>query len=243
MTPQAHEAVYAARMSGNLRDKLFFLPHLPPHAVVFDYGCGPGDLGRSLVKIRPDVLVIGYDNHPGRAAAAGAYQDEDEAMSAFRVASRGRVSLMLMSSVAHEIASFCGQDETERVFALAHSFDMFAYRDMGFTESAQLTPDQMKSGIPSWMIESFVSRWGPADNQASVAHLMLKSRYPDNWEAENLENYGAISASAALRLVSESHPRPILNIHEMPYFLAQDMMNRYGRRPNTATHVTILASR
>lgn len=245
---RADKQSYSDRMARAIAPKLFFLMDVPQNATILDYDCGPGDVIRAAASVRPDVRFVGYDADPDMIRVARAsgiararfFGKEDEAVEA----ALGGIgpSVILFSSVLHEITTFGGYPELLRVLGVASRFDEVAIRDMAADPQESLLPDTVSGlRVSPRLLGSFVERWGAPNDAVSVAHLMLKARYPDNWEAENRENYFAVPVNGLMLSVSLSHPVTVSFQRHVPPFLMRDLYATHGRFPGIMTHLVFHA--
>lgn len=245
-----HEPVYQERMAAIADVKAALLCHAPTGAIVLDYGCGAGDVIASASRMRPDLRFIGFDAQPSAVAAAAAkripraafFVSEAEAFAAVRAS--GHPGVLFLSSVIHEIASVYGPAGLVRVLGQADGFEMAIVRDMAHARAAEALSDRVPDRLcgTRWARE-IAAKWGPLDTAPAVAHLMLKARYTDNWDAELLENYFSYSKEGLIEAFAPAFPRVLSLSHTVPEFLADEFRRDYGRGPLTPTHIEVVLGR
>lgn len=246
---KGHESVYEKRMADVAKEKASLMAYAPKHAIILDYGCGAGDVIQAASDMRPDLTFVGFDysrtaiEHAVSKNIAGAQFTSDERY-AFRAMRLGQPKVLYMSSLIHELVSMKGKGGLIDLYDKASGFDMVIIRDMGDSYPENVLKDTVPENLLGTVaMRHFESVWGKCDNASNIAHLMLKARYMDNWEAEMLENYFAMSADKNLALAKKYFPDVRLFQKEIPPFLADAFMSEYGRLPKTTTHFRLVASR
>lgn len=246
---KGHESVYEKRMADVAKEKASLMAYAPKHAIILDYGCGAGDVIQAASDMRPDLTFVGFDysrtaiEHAVSKNIAEAYFTSDEGY-ALRAMRLGQPKVLYMSSLIHELVSMKGKGGLIDLYDKASGFDMVMIRDMGDSYPEGMLEDEAPDNLfGTGALRDFQERWGPCTNARNVAHLMLKARYLDNWEAEMLENYFAMSADENLILAKSYFPDVRLFEKETPPFLADAFMREYGRLPKTTTHFRLVASR
>lgn len=242
-----HADTYRDRMASISHIKASLLLDAPRDALVLDYGCGAGDVAHAALELRPDLRIIGFDTDIRAIRAAQAAElpgtifvhDETAAFRLMRTGDGPKVAFF--ASVLHEIGSVYGYDGTLRLLEKCRDFDQIAIRDMAHERGAETRPDVIPEQLRNtrWAHE-FEAKWGPANTAERVAHLMLKARYTDNWNAELLENYFVHSKEDFIEIFGDAFPSLCRIRHETPEFLDAEFRSVYGRAPSTATHVEIV---
>lgn len=245
-----HEEIYADRMGVIANEKAALLRYAPRDAIVLDYGCGEGDVIETARRLRPDLHFIGYDAYAPVIATANHKHlgkvvftaDEDDAFA--RAARHTGPKVLFMSSVVHEVVSFYGHAGFLNILNKAARFDQVIVRDMAYEDGADTLPDVTPPVLATnGFADALYARWGGRDTAAGVAHLMLKARYPDNWDAELAENYMPYAYTDLVKIVSAGFPRVIHQEYRLPPFLAEEFARVYGRVPLTKTHINLICER
>lgn len=245
-----HEATYIVRM-GTIADiKAALLYDAPENAIVLDYGCGAGDVIQAAQAVRPDLSFVGYDYYPSVVQAAHmrnvpkSFFTSDEKAAFVAASAHDGPKVLFMSSVMHEIVSIHGDAGLDAVLDQAAQFDQIVMRDMAFDPGFDGVPDSApESLVHSGHADALHARWGGVNTAVGVAHLMLKARYKDNWDAELAENYLPYSVDDLISRIRRVFPIVRHVKHELPAFLEKEFMRVYGRTPLTRTHVEIICDR
>ena len=239
-----HEQVYQHRMAAMSEVKARLLTRVAYGSQVLDYGCGAGDVVASAHRLRPDLTFVGFDSQPSAVQAARKKRIPQsrfhlkESDAFMDVLTHPGPKVLFLSSVIHEIASAYGHEGFLSVLDKASAFDTVVIRDMAYEEATEHLEDAVPDALTGtrWTKE-FAEKWGVPNTVPKVAHLMLKSRYTDNWDAEMLENYFAYSAENLCRTVKARFPVSSHHMHEVPTFLENEFRTTFGRGPLTCTHL------
>lgn len=239
-----HMSMYAQRMSAVAQEKAALLNHLPFESNVLDFGCANGSVAQAALQVRPDLNFVChdltlYDDFPVHPRMR-IYQNAADAMRF--ILSCGGPKFLFLSSVMHEVISHQGVRMLDNMFTWAKRLDGVVIRDMAYRAEDLLetaSPPPALSG--THMLKEFEERWGEVNNAVSCAHLMLKSRYEDNWSSELEENYFAFSVEQLKDSVSKFFPNITVFEHEAPSFLDNDLRRRYGQGLSHPTHVKMIA--
>lgn len=246
----AHTEIYASRMCTIADLKASLLAMAPRNALVLDYGCWTGDVIAAAARIRPDLHFVGYDYLDSAIVKAQARDlpntvftaDERAAFAMAHVHDGPKV--LFLSSVMHEVVSVHGDAGFAVVLDQAHGFDQVVLRDM----ASDVGADRIADAPPAELLENgtasaFAARWGRPDTAVRVAHLMLKARYADNWDAEMRENYLPYDAVRLLDILRARWPEVRHFEHSLPPFFVEEFTRDYGRVPLTRTHIEIICAR
>ena len=202
MVELANVDFYNNEMDKGIKDKLWFLEHLDfePYLIV-DYGCANGTVIGNLQKVYPDVPKIGLDISDEMLRLANAKNIPN---TMFVKVDPDTVdqwdpqmgnSVLVLSSVIHEVYSYCSDEQVERFWSFVFSgrFRAIVIRDMALNYT--LFPPDPKSVVDvrtkadPVQLEEFEEQWGSIDNAQSFVHYLFKYRYRANWKREIKENY------------------------------------------------------
>ena len=181
-------------------DKMFFIDKIfEPIDTIVDFGCANGELIKMLQYYFDEYSYVGYDISEKMVLAAkenvpGAVfcSDWDSISIPFDR------SLLNISSVIHEVYSYCAPDEIalfwSRVFE--SGFRYITIRDMMLSQSCLNTPagesdlGMIRSNRQYLRhFEDFESIWGRIKTEKQMVHYLLKYSYTQNWEREVREDY------------------------------------------------------
>lgn len=220
--------IYNYRMDKSITDKLWFIDKVDADTDIFvDFGCGPGTLLKELYKIYGRTKkYIGYDNNPDMLCLArnnckktniifGHFFDQIRKFIDQNYP--GKKVCLIMSSVLHEVYSYCSEDEISKVWGdiedklkpdyiairdMTYGFDFYysskypysinlKLQDIYYKVYQKANPNQLKD------FEDNAIYFGQ-DKLRDITHFLLKYKYIENWEREVKENY--LSASPDLFL-------------------------------------------
>ena len=269
---------YTSEMEKGMKDKLFFLNFLHKGSFNFlDYGCANGktleaiSLARNPKKERDNFdTFFGYDNSEEMIRLARLQWQGNSNKVKFesdwsKIPGSGQ-TVLILSSVLHEIYSYKSQEEIElfwkQIFDANPQYivirDMCWSRDM----DRKMTDDvyvplynyemnyhfisnfAKNSTVEKWQIDEFEDKWGPITNVKTFLHLLLKYRYVVNWERELRENYFALEDVELFKRIQN----PMYNIIYMERFQLPTIEKftkiKYGdNNINDNTHVKIILKR
>lgn len=202
--------VYTDGMFNSLKDKLFFLDQLKErYYTFFDFGCGDGRLLSTILKLRPESDIVGYDSSEEMRKMAinnniPTYGNFDH----FKYRLGWCVnSVLIFSSVIHEIYSYnTAENKTiDQFWELIESRNAktIVVRDMMVSKSTERQSDIIAFKQNEY-INSFKDVWGDIITQKQLIHFLLKYRYTVNWEREVRENYLPIYIEDFLKEMDES---------------------------------------
>ena len=202
--------IYTDGMFNSLKDKLFFLDQLKNrYYTFFDFGCGDGRLLSTILKLRPECNVLGYDSSEEmRKMAINNNIPTYDNFDRFKNSLSWRVnSVLILSSVIHEIYSY-NTDENKTIdqfwgLIKSQNAETIVVRDMMVSKSTE-RPSNIILPKQGEYIPSFKSIWGDITTQKQLIHFLLKYRYTVNWEREVRENYLPIYIEDFLKEMDES---------------------------------------
>ena len=250
--------IYNARMAAGYADKLFFLEKLDalgePDKIdtVVDFGCADGEMFKYLPK---RWKKIGVDNSAQmRKAAAENYPAADYVSSLYEAnrLKEGK-TLLIMSSVLHEIYSYCPKDETDDIWKAFRegAYDFIAIRDMCPSKAGERKADKdaaekVLSSSKRELFEDFRTKFlkGKEEfTQNDLVHFLLKYRYKENWDRERDEDYFSFSQEELCRRISSERTEIIYMEHFVLPYIRETVKTDIGYEIKDATHLKMLARR
>lgn len=251
-----NENVYLSRMADAVKDKLFFIEHLPANVGVFvDYGCADGALIAELANIYPNADFIGYDtneNFIARAEERGitnAVFTSNWEQVKYSIGCSFGPRVLILSSVLHEVYTYegaCGiHDFWQRVKQF--KYDYICVRDMGvcWSDSNRKTSREALNQVYKWAncseqqksrLRDFESKRGSITNSLNLCEFLLKYSYVENWDREVNENYLALSVGDIIFLMEEMGYSPIYFQHWVLPYIANKIYTDFGISMPYNTH-------
>ena len=241
---------YLRRMQNGMDDKLWWVP-LSDHKTIVDYGCADGTLLRHIREIHPDYNLIGVDISPDMLRVAKATVPNCTFMTVDEFFACGRDfsdAILILSSVIHEIYSYCPDAEDIMHKLLTMGFDAIAIRDMFVSETTEAEKVNyflyklMALRTNRKMLADFARYYGHPYSRKQFVHYLLKYRYTDNWQREVAENYLPINLEPFLKMVLMYYKLDELHHYTLP-FLQECVREDFGFDLITPTHAKILLRR
>ena len=245
-------------MAAGYEDKLFFLPKLDELGelktikTVVDFGCADGEMFKYLPA---HWKRIGVDNSPQmREAAKKNYPDAIyvSSLSEANVLKEGK-TLLIMSSVLHEIYSYCSKKEIDDVWTGVQNgaYDYIAVRDMCPSETGErlADADALDKTIASDEKELFIDfrnqflKGKETLTRNDVVHFLLKYRYKENWERERDENYFSFTQKELLKRIHLDDKEIIYMEHFVLPYIRETVNTDIGYEIKDATHIKLLTRR
>ena len=236
---------YLNAMRKSLVDKVFFIDKVfEPIDTIVDFGCADGSLIKFLQDMFPDYSYIGYDKSEQMVNAAHRiYPDINVTDDWNKTVCSPGSSLINLSSVIHEVYSYCTEDEIQEFWDRVYKsgFKYISFRDMMLFEETRSTPiDEQKIVIPSAYKQLFIDYcdiWGNIDNEASYLHFILKSQYLNNGnlKRELVENYFPITVEGFMQHIPQNYEIVYSDNYILPY-LKWWINKEYGIDITTPTH-------
>jgi len=243
MSPIKNYVVYTDGMKRAIYDKLFFVDKIEPTMIV-DYGCADGTLMRELAEYYPEIPIIGVDNDPQMREKSS---DLDIRRDICNIAPI-KGSALVLSSVIHEIYSYCNPDEIDLFWKYTARYDYLVIRDMcvhGHTfhrEVAKELIEKVREIHPSQM-RDFEGYWGNIKTTASFMHFLLKYMYQDNWEREVQENYLPNTKEGLIDMISNQGRNIIYQEHYVLPYLKEKWKKDFDVNVDLPTHLKLIAKR
>lgn len=204
---------YDSGLAFTLADKLFFLNQLDFNKIdVFvDFGCANGAVLAKVKEKYPNLTCIGYDCSREQLNLAGQLVSSCEFTDDLRYVvervGKGKQSAILLSSVLHEIFSYCSSEGIEDFYYFLYhtGFTHIIVRDMmsfptnnfsiGYKQYSKLINIAGHSGI-ILKLRQFEQVWGSCDIMQTLLHFLLKVNYDgEDWKRELKENYFGVDAN------------------------------------------------
>lgn len=210
---------YTENMSKGLDDKLFFLNRIKfnddKDYIFVDFGCADGVLINALYEILESkgikAYYVGYDISDEMISLAKSKCNFSRDCATFTsdwsevekiIKGKNVVSILILSSVVHEVYSYARPDHDDIGDFWKHvrnsGFKYICVRDMmcsqdinretnkdlyiKFSTNLDVNKDKMMC--------DFEKRWGSTEkNNKNFVHFLLKYRWKINWDREVNENY------------------------------------------------------
>mgnify|MGYP004554235557 CR=1 FL=1 len=240
---------YTSRMAKSCEDKLFFMNKISDVKNIVDFGCADGTLIREMNKVMPNVRYIGYDNNLEMIRIAQSKSSSNSNISftdTFPSNVCGKSSLLNLSSVIHEIYSYCNEDEIYEFWnnVFLSGFDYVSIRDMCISENVyRLTnrTDYWKliNAADKNQIRDFEHNWGSLMKNNNFLHFLMKYKYVENWDREVKENYFPITLEELISKIPSDYEIAYIETYCLPY-LKSIVEKDFGININDNTHVKLL---
>lgn len=243
---------YTSRMAKSYEDKLFFMDKTAGIKNIVDFGCADGTVIREMNKIMPDVKYIGYDNNPEMIKIAQTKSSSNSNISFTNTFPKnvfGKNSLLNLSSVIHEIYSYCSTDEVKEFWdnVFLSGFDYVSIRDMCISENVY----RLTNRTDYWklinvadknQIRDFEHNWGSLMRNNNFLHFLMKYKYIENWDREVKENYFPITLEELLKKIPSDYKIAYIETYCLPY-LKSIVEKDFGISIKDNTHVKLLLKR
>lgn len=254
---------YNERMKRGLKDKLFFLKYLKNKNIIgiVDFGCGDAELTKHVPN---NWIQIGIDNNSKMRELAMKNNPKINIVSSFDDFSiEGKGTILLLSSVIHEVYSYCNEKEIEKFWehVFNDGYEYIVIRDMCVSKNAyrkadvELIQKMIKSMIKKLdkcIFHNFLVYFinspekfkdGPI-SQYEIIEFLLKYRYTDNWERESKENYLPLDYEYLIGLIAKQGKYDIVyNKHYILPFIKKDIKKTFNYNLKDNTHVKLILRR
>lgn len=241
---------YNNGMAKSLQDKLFFLPIIGDRITDFtDFGCADGTLLEAVHNALPRVNLRGIDMNSDMLVLA-----EEKVPTAKLIQSKlpiGGFGTLNLSSVLHEVYSYCNEDEQEDFWlSVNDGWDYIVIRDMVYNDTkndSTLMRDVLAVN-PSIhtdinRLEEFESIWGSIKNKKNFIHYLLKYRYVQNWSREVRENYLGYSTDDIISHINSDRYELIYRKDYILPFLQDRVYRDFRIQIDTPTHTNLIFKR
>ena len=240
---------YTSRMAKSCEDKLFFMNKISDVKNIVDFGCADGTLIREMNKVMPNVRYIGYDNNLEMIRIAQSKSSSNSNISftdTFPSNVCGKSSLLNLSSVIHEIYSYCNEDEIYELWnnVFLSGFEYISIRDLCVSKNVNRRTDRadylkLIEKADNKQIKEFQLIWGLLMDNRNFLHFLMKYKYVENWDREVKENYFPITLEELLKKIPYDHEIVYINTYCLPY--TKSMIEKdFGISIKDNTHVKLL---
>lgn len=241
---------YNNGMAKSLQDKLFFLPIIGDRIGTFtDFGCADGTLLEAVHNALPRVNLRGIDMNSDMLVLA-----EEKVPTAKLIQSKlpiGGFGTLNLSSVLHEVYSYCNEDEQEDFWlSVNDGWDYIVIRDMVYNDTkddSTLMRDVLAVNPSIYTdinrLEEFESIWGSIKNKKNFIHYLLKYRYVQNWSREVRENYLGYSTDDIISHINSDRYELIYRKDYILPFLQDRVSRDFGIQIDTPTHTNLIFKR
>lgn len=248
----ANYDVYINHMSKSYQDKLFFLDKIKEDVdTIIDFGCADGTLIKYLNENTTDIKMIGFDVDEEMIKIAKS-KSEHMFSSDFSecIAAASTHTLLNLSSVLHEVYSYCMKDEIDIFWhrVLDNNFEYIAIRDLCTSETINRSAnmnDYMKvlqKADPEQLSE-YESIWGSVRENRNLVHYLMKYRFVENWDREVRENYFPLSVERLLKKIpADKYEIIYFENYILPY-TANKIKEDFDIELHDNTHVKLLLKR
>ena len=241
---------YLRRMQNGMDDKLWCVNKVDSK-IIIDYGCADGTLLKHVRELRPDCTLIGIDILPDMLNIARTNVPDAQFFTVDEFINENldcSGATLILSSVIHEIYSYCPDAEAIMNRLLNMNFDYIAIRDMFVKTDTEhqlvniYLVSLLEKKTSKKMVADFAEFWGYPVTLKRYIHYLLKYRYVDNWNREVRENYLPIDLEPFIYLVSQNYEVKHLDHYTLP-FLKTQIKNDIGIDLDVPTHAKILLSK
>ena len=244
MTPIANMNMYTAGMRKSIQDKLWFLDKVADKVdSMVDYGCADGALLYEIHNLYPSIRLYGYDNNVEMLQRASTLCPF-ATYSQRTIKAPSSISLLIASSVIHEIHSYSADIKSEYSNIFDSGYRYIAIRDMFYTKDAVRKTDGYKLASvlrkePLSKVHDFERFHGPITENVNFLHYLLKYRYAENWEREVRENYFPQSLEEFLSKIPQEYKIASVQPYILP-FTRTKIYRDFGFWLEDTTHAQIL---
>lgn len=206
---------YISGMQKSYIDKLFFMDKIEDVSTIVDFGCADGSMIREMHKVMPKLKYVGIDNNQVMLNIASLKTDRDCDINYFKDFDNSipySKAVLNLSSVIHEVYSYCTCDEIKEFWANVfwRNFKYISIRDFCVNKSINRNTDvndyaklirHASENKISYKIDDFESTCGSLRDNRNMVHFLLKYRYDTNWDREVRENYLPITLEQILSFI------------------------------------------
>lgn len=245
MSPIYNYEVYKDAMKRGMYDKMFFVDKIDPTMIV-DFGCADGTLMEEIQPYFPDIPIIGVDNDAEMretTKAKGFLTFNNLELEGVHIP---KGSAIVLSSVLHEVYSYCTPEEIVSFWNEVRRFDYIVIRDMCVThETKHIRVTNVDEVLKPYQDQAadFEKVWGKIDTLDSYLHFLLKYMYTDNWEREVKENYLPNTMEALVHLAKGDDHSIVYHNHSTLPYLRDKWRNDIGIVVDTPTHLKMIVER
>lgn len=241
---------YNDRMCKSIIDKLYFMDKVEAEIFV-DFGCADGALLKTIQKLFPEHVYIGYDiceemieeakkNNPGNIIFVSAWGEAMEEVKNYKK------RCLILSSVIHEVYSYSSKEEIDRFWSLVWGtgFDYVAIREMMVSTTTSRPSDpisvaRVRQMFDNKLLREWEEQWGSINENWSLVHFLLTYRYTDNWSREVRENYLPINFEEFLNLIPEKYMPDYIEHYTLP-FIRKQVSKDFNIQLQDKTHLKLI---
>jgi len=254
--PIADYDTYITSMNKSLGEKTWFVNKLDFDCLV-DFGCADGSLLKKVHAMKPEAKLIGYDIDAGMEARFKKNNPDIEFTTdwnyAVSVARKHQHSVVLLSSVIHEVYSYADKTHDIPKFwqsIFGSGFKYVVIRDtipdrIDIIKPKDFQEDvaKVKAKVDPKYLADFEKKWGPIDSKYRLfVRFILTYRYKDNWTRESLENYMPLSYSTLLRRIPSAYK--IIDGENYQFQpVAANFQDEYDIKLRVNTHLSMILSK
>ena len=243
--------VYNLGMKKSIRDKLFWEGLIDDHVIgMCDFGCADGQLLKVVHSDFPEWELYGVDNDPKMAELAKENNPDVVICSRLRdVRSCVGLNILNISSVIHEIYSYCSDEEIDEFWhdVFSKEFRYIAIRDFMPSHNMNGVTDindyhRLLSTASPQQISDFESVWGSLRDRKNMIHFLMKYRYTVNWSREVRENYFPITIEDLFAKIPDKYEIVYFNHFILP-FTREKIREDFNIELKENTHIKLLLKR
>lgn len=226
---------YVYGMRKSLEDKLFWYDLVQDYDTVVDFGCADGSLLKVLEERNDErnlkKRLIGIDNNEIMLNKARENIPEGYFCSSFEDFIPKDYTLLNLSSVIHEVYSYCSEKEIDKFWynVFNRQYRYIAIRDMMVSKSIHDNRERPTYWIPSEYRDQFedychkreVGVFEGQCNPLITLEFYLKYRFVENWERESREHYFPIYLEELLAKIPVGYEIIYLDHYILPYAKAK----------------------
>lgn len=228
---------YIYGMKKSLEDKLFWYDLVQDYDTVVDFGCADGSLLKELQRRNSERKIekrlVGIDNNEIMLSKAKENIPEGYFYSSFKDFIPRDYTLLNLSSVIHEVYSYCSEEEIDKFWynVFNRQYRYIAIRDMMISKSIHDNRERPTYWIPMEYDDQFADFCYKRKIEGGVTtarriprftlEFYLKYRYVENWERESRENYFPIYLEDLLEKIPVGYEIMYLDHYILPYAKAK----------------------
>jgi SAM-dependent methyltransferase len=241
---------YNRRMAQSMVDKMFFMDKVFDVDVIVDFGCADGTMIQYLSRLFPDFAYVGFDISEAMLDSARANVPDRTVLTAdwaeVAAAIAGRRSVLVLSSVIHEVYSYGSEGDVAEFWARVWEtgFDYVVMRELVVSKTASRQSDpiavaRVRQLYDRDKIQQWESRWGSLSENWSLTHFFLTYKYSENWPREYKENYLPVALEDMLPLVPPHYFPTHFEHYTLPY-LRRIVEADFGVQLQERTHLQMI---
>lgn len=253
MTPIKNYNVYQNGMKKSLDDKLFFLDLIDAVDTLVDFGCADGQLLKRIHEERPEWGLMGIDMDEKMIDQAQKNCPDAKYINTkgiYKYPYYNNCSILNLSSVIHEIYSYCTMEEIHRFWddLFNSNYKYISIRDMALSEEAYRTSNyedliNIHKKANKHMLNEFERINSNIKYNNSLIHFLMKYRYVQNWDREVRENYFPITVEQLLYNIDFNKYNVVYFEHYVLPFTKEKVKEDFGIELKDATHFKLLLER